>query len=173
MSVPQSFLQDLWIRKSVGLAGFSCLVYDYILILDEEVKFIWKAPWSFTKVIFLVNRYGNLLGQGFIQVVETGWVVHDSQDLCQRFNLFASIFMILSAESIHILVLLRAWAIWGCERRVATVLIGVYSVYLFLMLIMVALGMNSQSFHEFQYLDLIGVCVGVIPRMWFLFWASL
>ncbi|KAF8840387.1 hypothetical protein BDN67DRAFT_951686 [Paxillus ammoniavirescens] len=174
MSLPQSFLQDLWIRKSVGLAGYSCLVYDYILTLDEEVRFIWKAPWSITKVTFLVNRYGNLLGQTFIHVVETGWIVHDSQDLCQRFNLFISIFMTLAAESIHILVLLRAWAIWGCQRRVATILIGAYCVYLLLILTMVAISTKNQSFHQFQYLDLIGICVGVIPPyVWLLCGASL
>ncbi|KAF8840384.1 hypothetical protein BDN67DRAFT_968569, partial [Paxillus ammoniavirescens] len=167
MSVPQSFLQDLWIRKSVGLAGFSCLVYDYILTLDQEVKFIWKAPWSITKVIFLVNRYGNLLGQTFIQLVETGWIGHGSQDLCQRVNFFVSIFMSLSAESIHILVLLRAWAIWGCWKRVATALISIYSVYLLVVLAIFGFGMKSQSFHQFQYLDLIGICVG-----WLLYGAS-
>ncbi|KIJ21038.1 hypothetical protein PAXINDRAFT_95988, partial [Paxillus involutus ATCC 200175] len=174
MSVPQSFLQDLWIRKSVGLAGFSCLVYDYILTFDEEVKFIWKAPWSITKVTFFVNRYGNLLGQTFIQVVETGWIVHDSQDLCQRFNLFISIFMTLGAESIHILVLLRAWAIWGCQRRVATILISAYCVYLLLILTIVAISTKSQSFYQFQYLNLIGICVEVIPPyIWLLCGASL
>ncbi|KIJ65485.1 hypothetical protein HYDPIDRAFT_88086, partial [Hydnomerulius pinastri MD-312] len=197
MSIPRTFAQDVWIRKTVGLSGYSCLVYDYILTLDDEVKFIWQAPWTVTKVIFLINRYGNLLSQTFIHVIETGWVVHNSQDLCQRFNLFTSIFMLLSSESIHILVLFRAWAIWGCQKRVATTLISVYFIYLLLTLGMTGFGTNTENcayrslyaslhtdiyvcwisldclrrvhphvglVHEFQYLDVVGICVGVMPR---------
>ncbi|KAF9232608.1 hypothetical protein BU15DRAFT_9489, partial [Melanogaster broomeanus] len=120
--------------RALGLSGFSFLVYDHILTFDEEVKFVWQAPWTVTKVTFLANRYGNLIAQGSVHVTESGWVVNNSQELCRRFNTFVSIHMLLGSESIHILVLLRAWAIWGCERRMATRLISAYVVYLLILL---------------------------------------
>ncbi|KAG9313226.1 hypothetical protein JVU11DRAFT_6686 [Chiua virens] len=171
--VPQSFLEDVWVRKTLGLVGYTCLIYDYLLTLDTEVDFIWCGPWTVTKVIFLFNRYGNIFGQTFIQVIETGWVVNGSHQLCNDFNLFITVFMVVSEESIHILVLLRAWAIWGCRSTVAAALVCSYFIYLFCLLIMIAYGTSSQTFHEFQYLDIIGICAGVMPPfIWILGIAS-
>ncbi|KAF9233863.1 hypothetical protein BU15DRAFT_15352, partial [Melanogaster broomeanus] len=119
--------------RALGLSGFSFLVYDHILTFDEEVKFVWQAPWTVTKVTFLANRYGNLIAQGSVHVIEA--IHHSStEQLCRRFNTFVSIHMLLGSESIHILVLLRAWAIWGCERRMAIRLISAYVVYLLILL---------------------------------------
>ena len=83
-----------------------------------------------------------------------------------------------------VLVLLRAWAIWGCQRRVAVMLIGSYSVYLLLFLIKITFSftaVTSESsqlpspssrilwclhilVHRFKYADLPAICVAVIPR---------
>jgi len=38
-------------------AGTVVLLYDHIITLPEEYRFIWKAKSSFAKYIFLLNRY--------------------------------------------------------------------------------------------------------------------
>ncbi|KAH7890974.1 hypothetical protein F5I97DRAFT_1840407 [Phlebopus sp. FC_14] len=164
MSLSEAVAQSIWIRKSVGFAGSTCLWYDYFLTLDQEVAYIWNAPWTVYKVAFLVNRYSNLFGQTFTLIEETGWIVHDSQDFCERFNLFSAIFPFLSAESIHIVVILRAWAIWGCKRRIAVILISIYLVYLLLMLGMTIFGTSTSDFQELDYLNTVEICIDGLPR---------
>lgn len=38
-------------------AGLVTLVYDHILTLPDEIALIWAAPSSFSKHVFLLNRY--------------------------------------------------------------------------------------------------------------------
>ena len=32
-------------------------LYDWILILPQEIKFMWRASWNWTKVLYLLTRY--------------------------------------------------------------------------------------------------------------------
>ena len=32
-------------------------LYDWLLILPQEVKFIWRASWNWTTVLYLLTRY--------------------------------------------------------------------------------------------------------------------
>ncbi|KAF9242023.1 hypothetical protein BU15DRAFT_44321, partial [Melanogaster broomeanus] len=137
MSVPPEFLNSLFIRKSFFFAGYSLLVHDYLLTFSREVEYVWEAPWTVVKVAFLLNRYGTLIGQSVIALEETGTLSHGSQEFCASYNLFGAIFAIFSAELIHILVLTRSWAIWGCTYRVAVLLILSYVVYLLVVIGMI------------------------------------
>jgi hypothetical protein len=41
----------------VMLTVFLLQIYDYILTLHIEIKFIWFSPWTYTKVLYLLIRY--------------------------------------------------------------------------------------------------------------------
>lgn len=73
-------------------------MYDHILTFDKEVsqdharedmkvmtytqvEFIWQAPWTVTKVVFLLNRYGNLVCQTVVQLVWTAMVVNNTAEV--------------------------------------------------------------------------------------------
>jgi len=32
-------------------------LYDWLLVLDREVNYIWRASWNYTKVLYLLTRY--------------------------------------------------------------------------------------------------------------------
>ncbi|KAF8996796.1 hypothetical protein BDQ17DRAFT_1249420, partial [Cyathus striatus] len=32
-------------------------LYEYFITLDLEVKFVWNAPWTFIKIIYIMTRY--------------------------------------------------------------------------------------------------------------------
>ncbi|OAX36206.1 hypothetical protein K503DRAFT_320748 [Rhizopogon vinicolor AM-OR11-026] len=129
MSVPLQFAEALWVRRAFSAAGHTVLVFDYFLTINDEILYIWNAPRSFVKVMFLFNRYGNLLGQTFIRLEEAGLLTHNSQSFCGYFTLITAIYMLMCTESIHILVLLRGRAIWGTGRRTTTILICSYTIY--------------------------------------------
>ena len=32
-------------------------LYDWLLILPQEVKYVWRASWNWSKVLYLLTRY--------------------------------------------------------------------------------------------------------------------
>ncbi|KAG2336879.1 hypothetical protein BDR05DRAFT_970807 [Suillus weaverae] len=112
--------------------------------------------------MFLINRYGNLIGQTVIQLEEAGLLSHGSQVFCHRFALFSSCFMVLSTESIHIIVLMRAWAIWGTQKRMTNILIWIYVSYVLVLMGIVTYSVTTNHI-EFSQLDVTHICVGTIP----------
>lgn len=174
MFLSPEFFYYIWVRKALSAAGHTVLIYDYFLTFSNEIRYIWNAPWTVVKVMFLINRYGNLAGQTAIRLEEAGLLAHNSQSFCQTFALTTTFFMVLSSESIHILVLIRAWAIWGTRRGVTNLLVGSYVVYILIMLGIATLGAKHDSNEEFQYLDLAKICVSALPKyMWLCYIGSL
>ncbi|KAG1735944.1 uncharacterized protein EDB91DRAFT_546988 [Suillus paluster] len=164
MFLSPQFMEDVWVRRSFSSAGHTLLVYDFCLTFSDEIWYIWNAPWTVVKVMFLINRYGNLAGQTFIRLEEAGLLAHNSQEFCQHFALSTSYFMILSSESIHILVLMRAWAIWGTRTGVSKILVGSYVSYVLILLGAATYGASHSPDAKFHYLDLIQICVGAMPK---------
>ncbi|KAJ7478038.1 hypothetical protein B0H11DRAFT_2281210 [Mycena galericulata] len=50
-------IQNVDISRYVGAAGYVLLLYDHVLTLDAEVEYIWSAPSSVAKILFLILRY--------------------------------------------------------------------------------------------------------------------
>lgn len=50
----------LWCVLSVSYVYYRRLnrSEDHLLTLDEEIQYVWKAPWTLPKGMFLANRYG-------------------------------------------------------------------------------------------------------------------
>ncbi|KAG1867972.1 hypothetical protein DFJ58DRAFT_119304 [Suillus subalutaceus] len=172
LRLSSQFMEDLWVRKSFSAAGHTLLVYDYLLTFRDEFVYIWDPPWTVVKVLFLLNRYGNLIGQTVIQLEEAGLLAHDSQKFCQRFVIFTTCFMFVSTESIHILVLMRAWAIWGTRKRVTKILTWSYVGYIVMLLSGSAFNLNARN-NQFPFLDVIHVCVTIMPKyVWLVYVGS-
>ncbi|KAL5485799.1 hypothetical protein ACEPAI_6841 [Sanghuangporus weigelae] len=60
-----SVLKDIINTRYSELASSTIIIFDYLLTLDQEIQFIWKARWSIGKVLFFLNRYYTLFVVGF------------------------------------------------------------------------------------------------------------
>ncbi|KAG1771471.1 hypothetical protein EDD22DRAFT_966128 [Suillus occidentalis] len=166
-------MEGLWVRKSFSTAGHTVLVYDYLLTFRDEFVYIWDAPWTVVKILFLLNRYGNLIGQTAIRLEEAGLLAHNSQVFCQRFAIFTTCFMFVSTESIHILVLVRAWAIWGTRKRVTNILAWSYVGYVMMLLSGSAHSLHANNIQYLLFIDVIHVCVATMPKyVWLVYVGS-
>ena len=83
----------------------------------RKVDHIWHAPWTPPKVVFLLNRYGALIGQSFILLEELGILSHGSRKVlvfslmpvrlpsfnvpqfCANFQWFQAILTFFSSEA--------------------------------------------------------------------------
>jgi hypothetical protein len=54
-SLLYSLLNSLTFPAAVALAMF---VYDYMLTLGDEIKYIWRRPVTGVKILYLILRYG-------------------------------------------------------------------------------------------------------------------
>ncbi|KAG1907902.1 uncharacterized protein F5891DRAFT_997744 [Suillus fuscotomentosus] len=172
MPLSLQFLEDVWVRRSFSAAGHTLLVYDYLLTFTEEFIYIWKAPWTVMKIMFLLSRYGNLIGQTTIRLEEAGLLAHDSQKFCRGFSIFSTCFTLVSVESIHILVLLRAWAIWGTRRRVTNIFAWSYVGCIVVLMVSSVYGLYTGNIH-FQFLEVAQVCVATGPNyVWLIYFGS-
>ncbi|KAF8555844.1 hypothetical protein OG21DRAFT_1521480 [Imleria badia] len=79
MSEPLQFLNELLISQFLVLAGDTILTYDYLLTFGLEMDYIWSAPWTTVKVLFLLNRYGTLISQIFLTLQQLGILNHGSR----------------------------------------------------------------------------------------------
>ncbi|KAI9464664.1 hypothetical protein HD554DRAFT_1243373 [Boletus coccyginus] len=166
-SVPPKFLEQLFIRKSFAFAGYTFLIYDYFLTLSLEVAYIWDDPWTVVKILFLISRYGNLIGQTFIVLEETGHLSHGSQKFCTGFQLFVPFFVILTGELIRLLVVLRVCAILDCRRRVTVMLNLLYVIYAVGILAATLYMFNQALPLDFPFVNETGICwTPVPPDMW-------
>ncbi|SJL08727.1 uncharacterized protein ARMOST_12096 [Armillaria ostoyae] len=48
---------NVYASRYASIAGYVLMLYDHILTFDEEVRFIWAAPWTLPKALFLIIRY--------------------------------------------------------------------------------------------------------------------
>ncbi|KAF8448859.1 hypothetical protein L210DRAFT_2630647 [Boletus edulis BED1] len=174
MSVPSDVLGHLVTRKLVAFAGYTFLVYDYLLTLSLEVTYMWNTPWTVVKTLFLMNRYWNLIGQTFIMLEETGYLVHNSTQFCTAFELFLPFFVICSGESIRLLVAMRACAILGCKRSVAMTWYILYILYAIAVLGVVLYFFTHAGPLHFEYLDETGICITPAPlKLWTILFITL
>ncbi|KAI6044382.1 hypothetical protein EDC04DRAFT_360189 [Pisolithus marmoratus] len=160
---------DVWLQRSAVLAGYTWLVYDYFLTLSDEVEYIWKARWTPVKFIYLANRYIVLLGQTFISIQETGLLAAVTGG-CDAYAIFLSGYTLVFLETAHVLVVLRAWATWGGNRRILRFVVVGYVVGLISLVIAVGQGEHFSNLG----VSVMSVCYEPTPdHAWLFYFCSL
>ncbi|KAH7916517.1 hypothetical protein BJ138DRAFT_283572 [Hygrophoropsis aurantiaca] len=62
-SLPPEIIFDLGIVRTTSFASYVLLIWDIFLTIEDEITYIWGSPRSAAKVLYLCNRYDNLLVQ--------------------------------------------------------------------------------------------------------------
>ncbi|KAH8992578.1 hypothetical protein EDB86DRAFT_3244383 [Lactarius hatsudake] len=111
------------------VGGYVVCFYDWVISLDQEVAFIYPAPWNVVKVAYLFCRYYPLVVAPF---QFWGLFADHEQPVCEAYYrvLFAcTVPTILSAQFI---MMLRTYAFSGRNKIVLAVLsitiLGLFSV---------------------------------------------
>lgn len=164
------YYHDLFVVRALALAGYVILLYDCVLTFPDEIKYIWPTRWSTVKVIYLLNRYGNLafLGLADIQLMGMWW--NDGPDFCYRAVLILSFAQLVSFALVHVLVLLRAWATWGRRKRMLTILGTLFIVYASVSIAMLTYGNVDAGPASYPLAYVTKVCIGVLPPLSWLLW---
>ncbi|KIM76345.1 hypothetical protein PILCRDRAFT_826328 [Piloderma croceum F 1598] len=163
-------MPGIWLTRAVGFSGYTLLVWDFLLTFDDEVTYIWPRPWSIVQMIFLTNRYVNLVTLGIVNAQRAGLYRSTSPSFCFNFNLFSTVIMFSSFASIHVLVLLRAWALWEGRRKIAKALIALFVVYVATCVSLFTYGIVLGGYYAYVIPDIVGTCISIIPSWAWTIW---
>ncbi|KAF8579728.1 hypothetical protein K439DRAFT_1637709 [Ramaria rubella] len=105
------------------------LVTDYFITFPREVELIWNAPWTFAKVIFLVNRYTSF----FVIVNIISCLVSDP-DWCLALYWISAWTFWTGYALAELIFCLRTYAIWEKKRWVVILLTTMYTCIIFTMM---------------------------------------
>ncbi|KAI0375966.1 hypothetical protein BV20DRAFT_960051 [Pilatotrama ljubarskyi] len=164
------YIEDLYFARALNLAGYVILVYECLVTFPDEVQYIWPTRWSIVKVIYLFNRYGNIafLALADLQLLGIWW--DSSPSFCFDVTLVMSFVQLLSFALIHILVLLRAWATWGRQKRMLTVLGTLFGVYACVCIAMLIYGLMDGGEDAFPLSSITKTCISILPPHAWILW---
>ncbi|CAE6416339.1 unnamed protein product [Rhizoctonia solani] len=172
--------------RYASFASFVLLVYDYVITVIPEVELVWYKPWTWSKVLFLWNRYGTFVILLFDTIVVLGGGPTDAVSLitlgranshivhfpCLHWQKFQGWTGWLTNMTVEVIILVRIAAMYSQDKRIIYPVIGLFFAQ--------AAGMagiignsfaNMKAQHEripgFHICSLVG-----IPEGMYIYWAT-
>ncbi|TDL21268.1 hypothetical protein BD410DRAFT_310550 [Rickenella mellea] len=127
-TLPHAFVEpfiQLRIIKCTTIAAFSLVVWDYFVLLPDEIALVWPARWTLSKCLFVVNRY-----LAFVDPVMFIYVLIFAEDaeVCTTTFRVLGYIATVAITVTHWILILRTYAVWGGKRDKP--FYGLLSIYL-------------------------------------------
>ncbi|KAF5381589.1 hypothetical protein D9615_005415 [Tricholomella constricta] len=103
------------------LVGLTWILHDYLITLEDEIRYIWSQKRGLSKFLFLWIRYYSLALLLFdvtqIHLFTKPGITSDT--VCVAMDSIIRVVGAISLWSIEIIMQMRVYALYGCSRRVA------------------------------------------------------
>ncbi|KAG8718904.1 hypothetical protein FRC09_011927 [Ceratobasidium sp. 395] len=145
-SVPE-ILMVIANTQRLGLAAFTFLLYDIILTLPAEMKYIWGTRWTFARIAFHSNRALGFFGTLMLVVVSFSTNLSDQTYVHSLARLmFFYFFETLIARTIVAGVLImRVWAMYDAKPWLLRTLWFMYFVLIIPSLVLLFIRLTSNE----------------------------
>ncbi|KLO07763.1 hypothetical protein SCHPADRAFT_1001426 [Schizopora paradoxa] len=124
LEFPQSLVEEFYIQlavrafivKYVNLSAFIFLVYHCIVNMDDEITYIWREKWNFSKCIYIATKYLAFC-DGLITFV---YLFNTSLRPSNCDVLFGAIVysMAVGVVIAETILVIRTWVAWGLSRYI-------------------------------------------------------
>jgi len=113
LTVPE--FAGLQMSKYFNVAGIAILVFDYLITIEDEARWVWDRKWDTTRLIFTVSRYVPFLGTGLTSY----YLSFDSPFAPCPSSLQATenVIHIIGVVAAELLLILRTYAFWHGDKR--------------------------------------------------------
>jgi len=115
--------------RYLSVAGLVVLLYDHILLFGEEKRLVWSAKASWSKSLFLVNRYVVpfclIITTHELSGISTAGL---STTFCQTWLSMISFLCVVTLAVANVFVVHRVYALWGRNRRILKILVATFSI---------------------------------------------
>lgn len=130
--------------RYLSVAGLVVLLYDHLLLLESEISKIWAAQWSWSKGLWLLNRYVVLVFLLVNAHVLSGLSTAGlSTSFCQTWLSISAFTGVTSLAIANVFIVQRVWALWGRNCTVLKTL-----VIAFIVIYLVTYTASAVAFHE-------------------------
>ncbi|KAN0087854.1 hypothetical protein V8E55_006475 [Tylopilus felleus] len=110
-----SKLAGLQTSKHFNVSGMAILMFDYVITLEDEARWVWGRTWDATRLVFTVSRY-----LPFADAAMTAYVAlrSNSEPCGPSSGQSSSIVHMLGIIAAEVLLVLRTYAYWQGNKRV-------------------------------------------------------
>ncbi|KAJ7152105.1 hypothetical protein C8R46DRAFT_484762 [Mycena filopes] len=119
--------QTIYFQNSCHILGVSILIWDHLITLGEEWRFIWCRGKSMSAYWFLALRYGALAVNIPVLVFSFVTLPHK---VCTQYTLAHQVFMLITQLAVSGIMILRIYALYARNARVLWWLIGIASCFI-------------------------------------------
>ncbi|OCH85000.1 hypothetical protein OBBRIDRAFT_347288 [Obba rivulosa] len=108
-------LHQLYFIKYANVAALTVAVYDYLVTLDDEISLVWPSRWSYTKALYLFNRYSPFVDA--VLAVHSMSSLADPAACAIEYPALTYLYTLGMTVSQTILMV-RTYAIWNCNKYI-------------------------------------------------------
>jgi len=151
------------------VAGTVVMMYDWLLVLADEIDYIWTGQLNLAKILYLYVRLSMPIMLA-IDVFDKGGLAQGlTVNFCQGWFITESVITVVSLAAVHWLVALRVIALLGNS---AIVYWGLFVAFIgYLVATLTIFGLSASSITSTLYVHpLLNICFGTIPQSYWVVW---
>jgi len=133
-----------------SVAALTLLLWDILITVDDEVKFIWPKPWTLTKFLYFYSRYVPLMVQVSILFVGTDLsaALHFTPHDCYIWQVYQGIAVLSIVGTVDVILMLRVVALYHGYPPMRTILVLLYILELVGMSVGIGLAVPGIRYDE-------------------------
>lgn len=125
LNISTSSFKPFLIASYINVSIIAVLAYDYVLTFEQEISLVWDSSWSLVKILFVVVRYPPFVTSSLILYASLFSTI--SESTCHGLISLSACMILLGACASDAILLIRTWALWNRDKRIAIIL-GAISV---------------------------------------------
>jgi len=112
------FFFNLRVTRYCVVAGWTLVIYDFLMTVPDEITLMWPARRSWVKFLFVFLRYGSVISLSVICAQYLGLWFSEDRHFCLTFFLAFCMYIYLSFASLHAIMLMRTYVVWDRQPAV-------------------------------------------------------
>lgn len=111
-------------NDNISVVTITLITYDYILLLEKEIKYVWKRPWTPMSCLYLVVRYLGLV----LALLWGCWggLLYMPESPCYGLAVFMEWGYSAYSCIAEGILIWRLYAVYNCSKLLLRVLLGLF-----------------------------------------------
>jgi len=158
--------------RIILIALFCLSVYEWLITLDEEIKYFWSGPWGMSRMLFLLNRY--LSPAISVLALFCVSLPNPGPKFCKRGIQTLFLISIVALGVVQAMLVIRVWYLFSQSRSTRLAMIAAFAITNLLSLYFAVMaGIQLEITPNLTQLHLYGCRADRPSRFWRLWLPSL
>ncbi|KAJ3540135.1 hypothetical protein NM688_g6266 [Phlebia brevispora] len=113
--------------RSAKAMSLTVLVYDWLILLDDEVEYMWKSKSSFIKILYFIIRYPTF--SDVCLSMAYYFSQHITASHCKTYDVVAIYITAVGTALTELVLIWRTYALWNKSRKVLATLLIIWTIW--------------------------------------------